>query len=279
MKLWAISDLHVGYADNRRIVERIPPHPGDWLILAGDTSERTEDLRFVLEQLCPRFARVIWVPGNHELWTISSDAGAKRGVAKYQELVELCASYGVLTPEDTYAVFDDGTHRHLVVPLFVLYDYSFCPEGMSPQQALAWAREAGLVCTDEDLLHPTPYPSRSAWCAARCAYSESRLEEALASHDGPTVLVNHFPLLDELARLPRIPRFRIWCGTKRTRDWHRRFRADTVVYGHLHIPSTRIVDGVRFEEVSLGYPMQWFRAPNERGKLRQVLPAPAPSSA
>ena len=255
-------------------MEAIPPHREDWLILGGDISESAEDLRFVLEQLCPRFARLVWVPGNHELWTISTHAAAKRGDAKYRELVELCASYGVLTPEDPYEVFDDGEHRHLVAPLFVLYDYSFCPDGLTPQQALSWAFEADLVCADEALLHPAPYGSREAWCAARCAYSEARLEEALARHEGPTVLVNHFPLLAELAHLPRIPRFRIWCGTKRTHDWHRRFRATAVVYGHLHIPGTRVIDGVRFEEVSLGYPVQWFRAPNERGKLRQILPKP-----
>jgi hypothetical protein len=29
------------------------------------------------------------------------------------------------------------------------------------------------------------------------------------------------------------------------------------VYGHLHIPRTARYDGVRFEEVSLGYPREW----------------------
>jgi hypothetical protein len=75
-------------------------------------------------------------------------------------------------------------------------------------------------------------------------------------------------------RLPRIPRFSIWCGTKRTEDWHTRFRAEVVVSGHLHMPATLWRDGVRFEEVSLGYPMQW----KHRGlvkSLREVLPGPA----
>jgi hypothetical protein len=55
-------------------------------------------------------------------------------------------------------------------------------------------------------------------------------------------------------RLPLVPRFGIWGGTLRTRDWHCRFRASVVVYGHLHIRCTREIDDVRFEEVSLGYP-------------------------
>jgi hypothetical protein len=88
------------------------------------------------------------------------------------------------------------------------------------------------------------------------------------------LLIDHFPLLPELAVLPAIPRFSIWCGTTRTRDWHRRFRAAAVIYGHLHIPQTRVVDAVRFEEVSLGYPRQWTRWPSARARPRQILPAP-----
>jgi 3',5'-cyclic AMP phosphodiesterase CpdA len=273
MKLWAVSDLHVGYAENRRVIEAMAPHPEDWLVLGGDLGETVDHLRYVLGTLGPRFARLVWVPGNHELWSVPGPE-ALRGEAKYQQLVALCQEHGVLTPEDPYEVFDDGTQRYLVAPLFTLYDYSFCPPGMSAAQALAWADDAGLQCADEQLLFPDPYPSRGAWCAARCAYSEARLTRALLTHEGPSLLIDHFPLLPELAVLPAIPRFSIWCGTTRTRDWHRRFRAAAVIYGHLHIPQTRVVDAVRFEEVSLGYPRQWTRWPSARARPRQILPAP-----
>ena len=49
MKLWATSDLHVGYEENRRAVEALPAYPGDWLIIAGDTGETPAHLDFVLE--------------------------------------------------------------------------------------------------------------------------------------------------------------------------------------------------------------------------------------
>ena len=57
------------------------------------------------------------------------------------------------------------------------------------------------------------------------------------------------------------PEFAQWCGTVRTGDWHTRFNARLAVYGHLHIPRTTEYDGVRFEEVSLGYPREWGRRP------------------
>ncbi len=103
---------------------------------------------------------------------------------------------------------------------------------------------------DEELLSPHPYESRTAWCAARVAETEARLD-AIPS-DVQIVLVNHFPLRREHAVLPRIPRFSIWCGTRRPKRGTRAIGCDTVVYGHLHIRGTRAIGHVRFEEVSLG---------------------------
>lgn len=273
MRLWAISDIHVGNAENRSFIEALPARPDDWLILGGDIGETPDQLRFVLRTLGARFRRLVWVPGNHDLWTTSS--GSLRGEEKYCALVALCRAHGVLTPEDPYELFNDGTRSYLIAPLFTLYDYSFCPAGMSPRAARAWALESGIECADEHLLHPDPYPSREDWCAARCALTEARLTRALATHDVPTVLVSHFPLRAELARLPSIPRFSIWCGTHRTRDWHVRFRAAVVVFGHLHIPQSRTIDGVRFEEVSLGYPRQWKARKRAITLPRQLLPLQA----
>ena len=37
--------------------------------MAGDVAETVADIEWALRQLAGRFAKVIWVPGNHELWT------------------------------------------------------------------------------------------------------------------------------------------------------------------------------------------------------------------
>jgi hypothetical protein len=86
------------------------------------------------------------------------------------------------------------------------------------------------------------------------------------------VLVNHFPLVREPTLVLRHPEFAQWCGTTRTADWHRRFRARAVVYGHLHIPRVTRYDGVRFEEVSLQYPREWDRGGVSHDVLRRILP-------
>jgi len=271
--VWAISDLHVGHADNRTILQSLRAvSEQDWLLVVGDVADRVADLEWALGLLTDRFRRVVWVPGNHELWTEErGDAAGLRGQARYEHLVSLCRRLGVLTPEDPYPVWRGEGGPITVAPLFLLYDYSFRPTGTATQEeALAYARSTGVVCSDEFLLHPDPWTSREQWCRERVATTEARL----AAAQTPTVLVNHFPLVREPTRVLRYPEFALWCGTELTADWHRRYGAVAAVYGHLHIPRTTHYDGVRFEEVSVGYPREWKRRTALPGVLRQILPVP-----
>ncbi|WP_241740830.1 metallophosphoesterase [Streptomyces sp. L2] len=272
-RLMAISDLHVAFEENRRILDGVRPEdPGDWLLVAGDVGELLSDVEWALGVLAERWARVVWVPGNHDLWTAHEDPVRLRGDARYRRLVEICRGLGVHTPEDPYPVWCGPGGPVVVAPLFLLYDYSFrTPTAPTKQQALEQAYAAGVVCTDEFLLHPDPYPSRDAWCRARVAETERRLADCDPAL--PTVLVNHFPLVRTPTDVLRHPEFAQWCGTALTADWHVRFRAAAVVYGHLHIPRTTFHDGVRFEEVSVGYPREWRRPGHPRDVPRRILPS------
>jgi 3',5'-cyclic AMP phosphodiesterase CpdA len=273
-ELLAVSDLHVRYPENRQIVADLRPRTdGDWLIVAGDVGEKIADVEWALATLSRRFARVIWVPGNHELWTPEQDPVSLRGARRYDHLVEMCRGLGVLTPEDPYPVWTGAGGPVTIVPLFLLYDYTFRPAGTATrQQALARAYEAGVVCTDEFLLHPDPYPTIDAWSQARVAGTLARL--AAGDPSLPTVLVSHFPLVRDPTFVLRYPEFALWCGTEKTADWHTRFGAVAAVYGHLHIPRTTWYDGVRFEEVSLGYPHERRAWNGPRSFPRRVLPGP-----
>jgi 3',5'-cyclic AMP phosphodiesterase CpdA len=278
-RLLATSDLHVDLSANRALVDGLrPEHPDDWLLVAGDVSHRAADLEATLAMLAARFAKVVWAPGNHDLWTRPDDELQLRGEARYRHLVDACGRHGVVTPEDPYPIWDAGDTQLTIVPLLLLYDYSFRPPGSSKEEALARAYAARVVCADELLLHPDPYGSREEWCRARLETTLARLAELPAL---PTVLVSHYPLRrDALARL-RWPEFTLWCGTTATEDWHLRFRARAVVYGHLHIPSSRRQDGVRFEEVSLGYPREWRRrsVAGPPALVRDVLAPAEPAAA
>ena len=301
--LFAISDLHVSYPENRELVEGLrPASDADWLIVAGDVGEKVADVEWTLGRLRELFGDPLFVrhPKGVEptaralalapaIADILSRAQSVLASPAFEEGVEV----PVHVDELGEVILITGSNMSgkstflrtlginlclayaggpvAVCPLFLLYDYTWragTPGATTKEQALAHSRELGVVCTDEMLLHPDPYPSREAWCRARVAQTEARL----AALDVPTVLVNHFPLVEEPTRILRYPVFAQWCGTRLTADWPVRFRAKAVVYGHLHIPRTTTHDGVPHHEVSVGYPREWRRRGGPRGPVR-VLPA------
>jgi hypothetical protein len=270
--LAAVSDLHVSYQENREIVESLHAEsPDDWLLVAGDVGERVTDVEWALSVLRERFATVVWVPGNHELWTIPDDPVQLRGVERYEALVAACRRLDVVTPEDPYPTWDGLGGPVTVAPLFLGYDYTWRPDGCTTKaEGLAYAQSTGVVCTDEYMLHPDPFESRDDWCRARVAETERRLKEC--DPDTPFVFVNHYPLVREPTRILRYPEFAQWCGTELTADWHTRFATAAMVYGHLHIPRSTVYDGVPFEEVSLGYPREWRPRKNPPRLPRRILP-------
>lgn len=293
-RLYAIADLHISHKLNAEALTELRPHPGSGLIIAGDVGESLANLHTAFRITTQLFDRVWWVPGNHELYTLPQSPKSKadaeavgesdeplRGEAKYLACLRIAFKYGVLTPEDEFVQWkgDDGGPV-LVAPLFTLYDYSFRPHDISRAGALDWARaDNGTEATDEVLLHADPHASRDAWCHVLVKRAEERLEAARAREpDIPLVLINHWPLREDLVYIPRIPRFSLWCGTKLTEDWHNRFRASVVVTGHLHVRRTDWKDSCRFEEVSLGYPRQWEDAKKSgvdvNDMLRVIWPAP-----
>ena len=247
-----------------------PESGDDWLIVAGDVGTTFGDIERALRLLRQRYAKVIWVPGNHELWTHNRDPVQLRGAVRYEALVRMCRDNGVLTPEDEFAVWPGPSGPVTIAPLFQLYDHSWLAPGTTTKKgSLEYAYRSGVVCADDAMLRPDPYPDRASWCDARVKESERRL--TALGPDVKTVLVSHWPLVRQPTDALRFPEFAQWCGTARTAKWHTRFRAEVAVYGHLHIPRTTHYDGVRFEEVSLGYPTEWRKRAKPPATPRKVL--------
>ncbi|WP_439542277.1 metallophosphoesterase family protein [Hyphomicrobium sp.] len=269
MKLLAISDLHLSSTANMQALLEMPAFPDDWLIVAGDVAEGFERFEEGLVLLRERFAKVIWVPGNHDLWTVPGPSG--RGVRKYEALVEIARKLGVVTPEDPYLIWPGGGEPCAIVPAMLLYDYSFRPPDVPLASVITWAREERSVAGDEMLLDPSPFASISEWCHHRCRETELRL--AALGADVPKIIINHYPLRRDLVYIPRIPRFAPWCGTVLTEDWHVRFNVRVAVSGHLHVRRTDWRDATRFEEVSFGYPPQWDPRLGMAAYLRPIWPA------
>src|SRR5436190_12115584 len=173
--LVAISDLHIEVPENRAFVERLrPDSEDDWLMVCGDLGEVMSDIEWGLRTLAETFAKVVWVPGNHELWTRPDDPSQLRGEDRYRHIVRYCQEVGVVTPEDPYPVWTGEGGPVVVAPLFTLYDYSFGSNvGRNKAESLARAYDAGVVCTDEVLLSPRPHASIEEWCRKRVELTEA----------------------------------------------------------------------------------------------------------
>ena len=271
-RVLAVSDLHVRYRKNREAIEALPNHSEDWLLVPGDIGDTFDEVQSTFQVLQTKFEKVIWTPGNHELWSRGSESLA--GVERYEALIELARTEGILTPEDPWPIWDQGESPIVIAPVFLLYDWSFRPAEVPLAKVKEWAAEKGIRANDDRFIHATPYDSVADWCAARCDATFDRLK-ALPHHLS-IVLVNHYPLRADLVRfLPRIKRYSPWCGTTRTSSWHRDLPIKVVVNGHLHMRATDWIDGVRFEEVAIGYPRHWQTERPLESYLREILPGPA----
>jgi predicted phosphodiesterase len=269
MSIYAISDLHLVNKVNQNALINLPGYGNDWLVLAGDIGETEGHLKFALSVLNLKFGKIIWVPGNHDLWTFPLNNISLRGEEKYNKLVSICHEYGAYTPEDKYLNFNHEGNNYCLAPIMTLYDYSFKPENVQDGKEKEWAAESGVICADEDLLFSYPYKSVSEWCNARCIYTEKRLNAI--QKDVPIIIINHYPLLKDLGRIFTFPRFSIWCGTTQTQKWLDQFNIEVVIYGHLHIRSSKIINGVRHEEVSFGYPQDWDHSKGMFNYLRKIF--------
>ena len=64
------------------------------------------------------------------------------GKARYDYLVNMCDEMGIVTPEHPFPVWTDEGGPATIVPMFLLYDYTFLPEGTATKaEGLAVARE------------------------------------------------------------------------------------------------------------------------------------------
>ncbi|NOQ24216.1 MAG: metallophosphoesterase [Bacteroidales bacterium] len=269
MSIYAISDLHLANKVNKEAIINLPEYKDDWIVIAGDIGETLEQLEFTLITLKSKFGKIIWVPGNHDLWTFPLNSYSLKGEEKYNKMVSLCNEHGVLTPEDEYPVYCSDGKEYCVVPIMTLYDYSFKPNNIAKGKEIEWAAESGVICADEDLLFSYPYKSISEWCYIRCQYTEKRLNAI--QKDIPIIIINHYPLLKELGKIYTFPRFSIWCGTTLTERWLDQFNIEVAIYGHLHIRSSKIINGVRHEEVSFGYPQDWVKSRGMNYYLRKII--------
>ena len=122
MRVFAVSDVHVDYAENLAWVLSLDrkEYAKDILILAGDVTDKMPLLEQVFISLAASFKAVLFVPGNHELWVREDNFDCS--LDKFEAISELCKSCGVRT--DVLKLSDIS-----FVPLYSWYDFSLGEPG------------------------------------------------------------------------------------------------------------------------------------------------------
>lgn len=236
MRVFAISDLHLDYAANREWLQQLPLHEynDDALILAGDVSDRLALLNDAFRTLAQRFAVVLFVPGNHDLWTTRERV--RDSFEKLGAVSAAAGEHGIRT--------DIFWHGDLaIVPLLGWYDYSF---GAADEYLkAAWA----------DYRH-CQWPGHDDVSLTRLftERNPSSPQDALR-----IITFSHFlPRIDLMPeRIPAKHR-KIYpvLGTTILDSQLRRLGSTLHVYGHSHVNRRVMLDGVTYINNAFGYPSE-----------------------
>src|SRR6202007_1195330 len=119
MRIHALSDLHIDYDENARWVANlsIAEYQDDVLILAGDVTDTRRLFEWCLSTLAKRFYKVLFVPGNHDLWVAREDHG-KNSLQKFDDICAVVESSGA----SMQAFCEQDVS---IIPVLGWYDYSF----------------------------------------------------------------------------------------------------------------------------------------------------------
>lgn len=247
-RVFALSDIHVDYDVNVQWLRGLSSsdYRDDILILAGDATHKLPELAAALSGLAARFYKVLFVPGNHELWVLG-EAPERTSLQKFADVLAVAAESGAST----------RAYRHgdvLIAPLLGWYDYSF---GQPSHDLYAMWMD----------YHACRWPA--GFQADDIATYFTRLNGDLSANGASKVITfSHF-----LPRIDLVPshvsgKHRLLdpvLGSTRLERQLRLLGSSLHVYGHSHINRRVSLDGVTYVNNALGYPGE------ERIARRQLL--------
>jgi len=237
MRIFALSDVHVDYDVNAKWITCISAtdYRDDVLILAGDIAHSLRLFDWCLNTLARRFKKLLFVPGNHDLWVLH-EAPEKDSLQKLEDISAIVESSGA-----SMQPFRDLNVS--IIPLLAWYDYSFGEPG--EQLKSSWMDYC--FCRWPDGVREKEVAAHFA------AFNKQQV-----SATGDTVITfSHF-----LPRIDLMPdyiptRFRALypvLGTARLELQLRVLNSRIHIYGHSHMNRNVSINGVSYINNAFGYP-------------------------
>jgi predicted phosphodiesterase len=239
MRVFALSDVHVDFEENRQWVDKLSKfdYRSDVLILAGDVTDSLKRLEWCLHAFASRFKTVLYVPGNHDLWVLRSK-DVPHSLMKFSRVCDVAQNCQVHIKPVHYESLS-------IVPLYGWYDYSFgkpTDDLLScwmDYRACKWPADFGV---EEITAHFLEFN-----------------EDALQTKNQTVISFSHFlPRIDVMpAYIPANKRFLYpVLGTAKLEDQIRRLNPRVHVYGHSHVNRHVEIDGVLYVNNAFGYPQE-----------------------
>ncbi len=239
MRVFAVSDVHVDHEANARWVEglSLTDFQNDVLILAGDVSDSLARLEHCFNTLTRRFMKVLFVPGNHDLW-VRRDTTLPTSLHKLDAVRGVAEACGV-----SMQPFHRGTLS--IIPMMSWYDFSFGPPSTELQErwmdfrACRWPAGFGTAEVASHFLD---------------------MNDTLARRGDETIIsFSHFlPRIDVMPSFIREPGRMLYpvLGASRLGEQVRRLGSAVHVYGHSHVNQRTTLDGTLFVNNAFAYPQE-----------------------
>lgn len=238
MRVFVISDVHIDYTENMEWLFGLSAYDyqDDILILAGDLTESLTLLRESFNHLVTKFRRVLFVPGNHELWIEKDREG--HSLEKFEDVCNVAVECDVSI--EPYHVGNLS-----IVPLHGWYDFSFAePDAMLLDHWMdfrrcKWPEDAKLTDVTEFFLQKNT--------------------KHLQTKNETVISFSHFlPRIDLMP--PYIPQnYRFVypvLGCRGLEEQIRELDSKIHIYGHSHVNRHAIIDGIKYINNAFGYPSE-----------------------
>ncbi len=238
MRVFAVSDIHIDYQENRNCVSQLSnvDYVDDILILAGDVTDEQNLLRQCFAELSRKFRSVLFVPGNHDLWVYR-----EKSLNSFDKLTRV----GEIASEHGISMKPLHIESLSIIPLFSWYDFSFAKPCSKLQQS--WTDFRACVWPDH--------------------MQSSDITEFFLEKNNDSLQIRNKTLISFSHFLPRIDLMPAYIpeayhylypvlGTVALERQIRVLNPDIHVYGHSHVNCRQTLEGITYINNAFGYPSE-----------------------
>ncbi len=236
MRIYAISDIHVDYDENKTWLNNLSKYEyiDDIIIVAGDISDNIQLIEETFIAFGKRFSKVFFVPGNHELW-VKRDK-TMNSLEKFFKILQIADQYGIYTKPLSVG-------KVSVVPLYSWYDYTF------------GRPDSDLISSWADYLYCC-WPEGCDIETISEKFFMLNVENLKITNEY-IISFSHFLPTLELILIKGLKRkyfLNPVLGSSFLHEQIKKLKSKLHVYGHSHINFCREVDGTMYINNAYGYP-------------------------